>query len=618
MCVGARELGEPRLSPSGLVLGVVVTEDSVSRLDLHHVDGGGVRHLAVQPSPRAGRGLGGGCWTWLGDEAVVYAAVDGNLWLQQLRGGAPVRLTDHGPDGSVQAPAAAPDGRAVVYVVDQSEVWRVLLDEHGSPTAPTRLDLGTADFCLDPVVLDDGRTVVWQAWNVPDMPWDSARLEVVDVLDGSRRRVVGAGAIQQPRPLPGGGFACVRDDTGWNVVWVHGAPVVADEREHAGPTWGPGQRSFAVSPDGRYLAFTRNEGGFGRLCVAAIASPAGTAAGTPTGGESTVGGPVIRLPFAEVARGVHGQLSWSGRSLVAIRTGARTPTQVVRYDVPPDPLRPGASWHRTVVDVGPDTRWNDAPLVEPEPVEIAAGDGTTIHARLYRADAGQADGRLLCWIHGGPTDQWQVTFMPRIAYWRSLGWHVLVPDHRGSTGHGRVYQQALRGEWGRLDVSDVLDSLRAACARGWADPRRTVLIGGSAGGFTALGVLAHLADDDPLVAAAIVAYPVTDLDDLAERSHRFERHYTDSLVGAAGSEPMRSRSPVALAHRIRRPLLVFHGTDDPVVPVEQSRVLVGRLRTAGCDVELIELEGEGHGFRSREHQLAEYAHTAAFLNRHIR
>ena len=81
---------------------------------------------------------------------------------------------------------------------------------------------------------------------------------------------------------------------------------------------------------------------------------------------------------------------------------------------------------------------------------------------------------------------------------------------------------------------------------------------------------------------------------------------------------MRGRSPVALAHRIRRPLLVFHGTDDPVVPVEQSRVLVGRLRTAGCDVELIEFEGEGHGFRDRVHQLAEYAHTAAFLNRHVR
>ena len=74
------------------------------------------------------------------------------------------------------------------------------------------------------------------------------------------------------------------------------------------------------------------------------------------------------------------------------------------------------------------------------------------HLDLYRANAST---RVLVWLHGGPTDQWQVTWMPRIAHWRSRGWNVLVPDHRGSTGHGRAYQQAMQGRLGALQAGNA-------------------------------------------------------------------------------------------------------------------------------------------------------------------
>jgi dipeptidyl aminopeptidase/acylaminoacyl peptidase len=216
-------------------------------------------------------------------------------------------------------------------------------------------------------------------------------------------------------------------------------------------------------------------------------------------------------------------------------------------------------------------------------------------------------------LHGGPTDQWPVTFMPRIAYWRAQGWNVLVPDHRGSTGHGRTYQQALRGRWGALDTSDIADVLADALSRGWGAPKRTAIVGSSAGGFTALGVAASRPE---LLAAVIVAYPVTDLADLVERSHRFEQHYTDSLVGtlpdAAGL--YRSRSPL---HRTKQlsatPILLMHGDSDPVVPIEQSTAFVERCLAAGADVEFVVYEGEGHGFRKPENQLDEYRRMHDFL-----
>ena len=154
---------------------------------------------------------------------------------------------------------------------------------------------------------------------------------------------------------------------------------------------------------------------------------------------------------------MHGQVSWAGDSIVALRSGARTPTQIVA-------LRRDGRTNARVLAVGPAAGWDALDLPEPELVAVEH-DGTILHARRY-ADG---SGRLLVWVHGGPTDQWQVDFRPRLAYWWSRGWDVLVVDPRGSTGHGRAYQRALNGEWGRLDVDDTAALVAAAHARGWAD-----------------------------------------------------------------------------------------------------------------------------------------------------
>jgi dipeptidyl aminopeptidase/acylaminoacyl peptidase len=175
----------------------------------------------------------------------------------------------------------------------------------------------------------------------------------------------------------------------------------------------------------------------------------------------------------------------------------------------------------------------------------------------------------------------------------------------------------LRGQWGELDVRDIVDSLAYAHTQEWGSPPHSAIIGSSAGGFTALGVVASRPD---LVAAAVVSYPVSDLTDLAERSHRFERHYTDSLVGPLpdAHSLYDLRSPRNFAHRLAgTPLLVLHGDNDPVVPIEQSQDLVDRCLEAGGDVEFVVYEGEGHGFRRPENQLDEYRRMRAFLATHV-
>lgn len=601
MCAWGRTVAEPRLSPDGGRVAFVSTDGGRARLVVVDAAGGPEQVVTSDPPPRSARAYGSGVVDWTPDgAALVYAATDGNLWLQPTEGGPPRRLT---PAGPAAAPAVAPDGRSVAYVVDTRDVAVVSL-EAGGPW-PVRLSAG-ADFALDPAWSPDGAWVAWHTWDVPAMPWDASRI-VARRSDGSGDVVVVAGgegvSVAQPRFSPDGtrlGF--LADAGGWTNLWSapwspdgpagEPAALVEEPHEHGGPSWGHGQRTWTFSSDGGVVTFCRNEDGFGSLQRLDLAS-----------GERT-----------RLGRGIHGCLHEVGERLVAVRSGARTPTQVVVHEGPHGPTAEG---RRTLV-VGPVAGFTAAGLVEPEVVRWPSADGAEIPGRLYRPAATPLGDPppLIGWAHGGPTGQWEVTFNPRIAYWVERGWAVLVPDHRGSTGHGRAFTQALAGRWGEVDTADVAAGLRAAAERGWGDPERLVVMGGSAGGFTVLNVLA---DHPGLCAAGVDLYGVTDLFDLDETTHRFEAHYLHSIVGPLpeAAERYRRRSPLRRAGSITAPLLILGGTDDEVVPPAQSEAIAERLRSLGRTVELHRYEGEGHGWGRPATVVDELDRTESFLRRHV-
>src|SRR3954451_17925432 len=123
-CIVSRDLTEPRLSPDGSVVVYALSAGGRPALMWQPLDGSPVRQLTAHPPPRPGRGLGGGCWCWTPDgSAVVYAATDGELWLQPVPYGSVRRLTQHAPDRAAAAPAVTPDGLRVAYVLDECDVW---------------------------------------------------------------------------------------------------------------------------------------------------------------------------------------------------------------------------------------------------------------------------------------------------------------------------------------------------------------------------------------------------------------------------------------------------------------------------------------------------------------
>ena len=618
----SRSLGEPRWSPDGAHLAWLEVDGAVVDLVVAPVGAGGaldgptVRVTAAVPVTKLGAYGGGGfCWAPSPDGTpaeLVYAAVDGRL-VAVARVGGPVRVLAEG--GVAAAPAVAPDGDRVAFVRetdDECVIAVVPLAGGGTP-----LVVSSADYAWDPAWSPDGRTLTWHEWDLPAMPWDGSRIALArpgDDGDAAPRVVAGGGdvAVGQPRFSPDGeSLAFVSDATGWTNVWIARAdgtdarPLLEEPFEHAEPAWGPGQRSFAWSPDSRRVALCRNEDGFGRLVLVDTASRDTASLDTASRGAAT-------REVHERSKGWHHGLDWGGAGIVCVRSGARTAPQVTVLDPAGESSRGRRSLAR-----GASGELDALDLPEPEPVTWQADDGTTVQGVLWRPLAPVADlPPLLVEVHGGPTGQAVVGWAPRVRWFLSRGWAVLSPNPRGSTGYGRAYLRALDGEWGVADVADTVAGIRAAGERGWADPARVAVMGGSAGGFTALLVGAQ---PRPVAHAVVSLYGVTDLFDLAATTHRFESRYLDTLVGPLPecADRYRDRSPVNRALDVSVPVLVLQGDQDKVVPPAQAQRLTESLRAAGAPVELHVYEGEGHGWSRAETVIDALERVEDFLTRWV-
>lgn len=605
MVARSRTVAEPRFAPGGRALGWLEAGDGRVDLRVAAAPGEAAVTVTADVGVTGEAAHGGGGWCWAGDGEVVVAAEDGRLVVLGAGGGPVRRVLSR--EGRASSPAVA--GGLVAFsreTDDACDVAVVPLDGSQWPVRVSR-----ADYARDPAWAADGTRLAWHEWDLPAMPWDASRIAVAEI-DGGRAvhgiaLVAGSRgdeACGQPRFAPdGSALAFTSDRGGWMRVWLARPDgsrrrlLVDEEHEQAEPSWGPGQRSFAWSPDSREVALCRNEDGFGRLVVVGAAPRA-------RGGRGSGG-------VRELGRGWHRGLDWGPGGLLAVRSGARTPDEVVVHD----PAVPGGA--RRVLAVGPVGGFREAALVEPEPRSWRSG-GTRVHGLLYDP-AGRPLGDpppLLVDLHGGPTGQAQADWNAEVAYWVARGWAVLRPNPRGSTGHGRAYLRALDGRYGEADVADTAAGIRAVVRAGRVDGRRVAVLGGSSAGLVVLALCARHAD---LVRAGVDLYGVTDLFELARVTHRFESTYLDTLVGPLPehAQRYRDRSPITFAAEIRVPLLVLQGSDDEVVPRTQSDALVEAIRRVGGEVEYHVYEGEGHGFRRVEHVADQLARTEAFLDRWV-
>ena len=257
------------------------------------------------------------------------------------------------------------------------------------------------------------------------------------------------------------------------------------------------------------------------------------------------------------------------------------------------------------------------------PIDFPSAHGRTAHAFYYaptnpryRAVPGTLP-PLLALVHGGPTSQASPALRSSVQFWTSRGIAVVDVNYGGSSGYGRAYRQLLNGNWGVVDVEDVIAAVRFLVGTQRADAMRTAISGGSAGGYT---VLVALSTSD-VFHAGTDRFGVSDMTALARDTHKFESRYVDSLIGPLPEAQAiyDSRSPLNHLDGFKVPVLVLQGADDPVVPPNQSQRIVDALRARHVPVAYILYPGESHGFRkpetiinSLQAELAFYGHIFGF------
>jgi len=259
-------------------------------------------------------------------------------------------------------------------------------------------------------------------------------------------------------------------------------------------------------------------------------------------------------------------------------------------------------------------------LASMEPFSFTARDGLTVHGyATFPPDAGRAALPTVLDVHGGPWTRDAWGFNPEAQWFANRGYLCVQVNYRGSTGYGKAFVNAGDREWGGAMQNDLTDAVAFVTGRGWADPGRVAIYGGSYGGYAALAGAAFTPD---LFRCAVDIVGPSNLKTLIETIPpywapmiaQFHRRVGDP---AKDTEFLWSRSPLSRASDIRIPLLIAQGANDPRVKQAESEQIVAALKAAGIDYEYMLFPDEGHGFAKPENRLRFYAAAERFLARHL-
>ncbi|MFB6154944.1 MAG: prolyl oligopeptidase family serine peptidase [Haloferacaceae archaeon] len=218
-------------------------------------------------------------------------------------------------------------------------------------------------------------------------------------------------------------------------------------------------------------------------------------------------------------------------------------------------------------------------------------------------------------IHGGPEYQRRPWFYPEKQYFLNRGYAVFEPNVRGSSGYGAAYGH-LDDREKRLDaVRDVNHAVEWLGQNEYVDEDRVVAYGRSYGGFM---VVAAITQYPELWAAAVEFVGLVNFETFLENTSEWRRGHRAAEYGSLDDrELLREISPIHDVDRVRCPLMVLHGANDPRVPISESEQVLETAREAGVETERVFFDDEGHHFTKRANQIEAFERVSAFLDDHV-
>jgi dipeptidyl aminopeptidase/acylaminoacyl peptidase len=582
------------------------------------------------------RGTGGGALTAKGDRMFFNWRVTGTtqVWRQDGAMRLPVQLT--GGEDATAAVGIAPDDSFVVVSRDvggQENPGLYLLDPKGGPLKLVQ-HVRKVQTALQ-FISDDSKFVYYSANDIKD---DSYAMYRYDVAAGTREIMFDSPGLWDIADYKGDDWLLVKnlgntqqEVYSYNLATKVLTPLLGqNEVEQYSVRWGtkPGQvlvqtnklgeyhrvytleagtltpispdikfdvQGFAIDQARKRIYITTNEDGYSKLSVL----------------DARTFKPIALPKLTKADNTQVASLTHNGRFVQFVVSGAQLPQTTVVYD-----------WQtkKTAMWRVPETPEVDVTKFANQTIEsYPARDGTKIPMVVRRPATCAADPcPVIVSFHGGPESQSRPGFSATVQLFVDAGFVYVEPNVRGSTGYGKSWLHSDNGPKRANVVTDIEDAskyIRSAWAKNGVAPKIGV-VGGSYGGYSALMAMTYFAG---AYDAGVALYIISNLEAFLMNTAPYRRILRISEYGdpVKDKEVLKQLSPITHVSKVKSPLLLIQGVNDPRTPVGEAVVIYRELERRKIPGGLILFPDEGHGAAKRSNIVLQYGHTIAFFEKHL-